>query len=106
MLGEPTFPVRTVETLARFSFPFFSMLIWKTFMPKQTHETNIEGRRGNNQYVFSRNDQVYARAYYPYPDPNPNKLLAYAFFSGSVSTNYDRDQCSPLRHRSTCHDSR
>ena len=37
-------------------------------------------------------DQVYARAYYPYPDPNPNKLLAYAFFSGSVSTNYDRDQ--------------
>ena len=107
MLGEPTFPVRTVETLARFSFPFFSMLIWKTFMPKQTHETNIEGRRGNNQYVFSRNDQVYARAYYPdpNPNPNPNKLLADVLFSGSVSPNYDRD-CSSLRHRSTCHDSR
>ena len=53
MLGEPTFPVITVETLARFSFPTLSMLTWTTFMPKQTRETNIEGRGGNKQYVFS-----------------------------------------------------
>ena len=75
MRGELTFPVITVETLARFSFPSLLMLIWKTFMPKQRRETNIEGRGGNKQYVFSWNDQVYARAYYPDPDPNPNKLL-------------------------------
>ena len=31
-----------VETLAKFSFPSHSMLIWKTFMPKQTRETRKE----------------------------------------------------------------
>ena len=33
-----------VKTLASFSFPFLSMFIWK--MPKQTRETNTEGRGG------------------------------------------------------------
>ena len=32
------------EALAKFSIPF--LFQWKTFMPKQTHETNFEGGEG------------------------------------------------------------
>ena len=39
------FPVKT-ETIAKFSIPSLSMLTSKTFMPKQTRETNIEGGEG------------------------------------------------------------
>ena len=38
---ESKFPVIIVETLASFSFPSLSMLISKTFMPKQTREINV-----------------------------------------------------------------
>ena len=31
------------------------MLIWKTFMPKKTRETNIEGREGSNTCVLETN---------------------------------------------------
>ena len=48
-------PVIIVETLARFSFPFLSMLISQTFMPKKTRETNIEGREGSNTCVHETN---------------------------------------------------
>ena len=37
--------VETVETLATCFFPFLSMLTSKTFMPKQTRETNVEESR-------------------------------------------------------------
>ena len=43
--GNSTFPILIVETPARFSFPFLSMLTSKTFMPKQTRETNVEESR-------------------------------------------------------------
>ena len=66
----PTFLVIIVVTLASFPFPVHL----KDVMLRQTRETNIEGR-GGEQYVYSWNDQVYV------------------VFSGSVSTNYDRD-CS------------
>ena len=44
-------PVIIVETLANFFFSSPSMLILKMCMPKQTQETNIEGRR-EKQYIY------------------------------------------------------
>ena len=44
--GASVFPVIIVETLSKFFFPAASMLISKTFVPKQTRETNIAGRGG------------------------------------------------------------
>ena len=44
--GASVFPVIIVETLSKFFFPSASMLISKTFVPKQTRETNIAGRGG------------------------------------------------------------
>ena len=41
--NNSTFPVIIIETFADFCAPSPSMLILQTFMPKQTHETNIEG---------------------------------------------------------------
>lgn len=61
-------PVIIVEKLANFFFPSPSKLILKLFMPKQTHKTNIEGRRGN-QYI----------------PVNSWHLSVYLVFSGSVS---------------------
>ena len=40
-MAQPSFPVIIFETLANFFFSSLSMLISKTFVPKQTPETNI-----------------------------------------------------------------
>ena len=75
--GNSTFPILVVETLVRFSFPSLSMLTSKTFMPKQTLETNTKGSW-----------RVAIRAF--------TKRLRFNMlcFSGGVSTNYDLD-CVP-----------
>ena len=62
--------------LAKFSFPSPSMLIWKTFMPKPTRETREE----SHTYIHETTKFLFV-------------------FSGSVSTNYDRD-CSHSANRS------
>ena len=59
--GASVFPVIIVETLSKFFFPSASMLISKTFVPKQTREANIAGRGGKRDtlYVYSWKDQVH-----------------------------------------------
>ena len=49
--GASVFPVIIVETLSKFFFPAASMLISKTFVPKQTRETNIAGRGGKRDAI-------------------------------------------------------
>ena len=51
-MAQPSFPVIIFETLANFFFPSLSMLIAKTFVPKQTPETNIAGT-GGTEYTYS-----------------------------------------------------
>ena len=74
-----TFPVIIVETLANFFFPPRSMLISKTFMPKQTRvkPTLREGAEGSTCVHET------------------TKFMS-CMFSGSVPTNYYRD-CRSLK---------
>ena len=51
-LGNSTFPILIVETLATCSFPSLSMLTSKTFIPKQTRETNVKESRRVAVRVF------------------------------------------------------
>ena len=51
-MAQPSFPVIIFETLANFFFLSLSMLIAKTFVPKQMPETNIAGT-GGTEYTYS-----------------------------------------------------
>ena len=78
---ESTFPVIIVETLASFSFPSLSMLISKTFMPKQTRETNVfilcltafSGHLPARRECVRTGLRSHARCH-PYPIPQPVKV--------------------------------
>ena len=54
--GASVFPVMIVETLSKFFFPAASMLISKTFVPKQTQHC-VKGWEA--RYVYSWKDQVH-----------------------------------------------
>ena len=47
-MAQPSFPVIILETLANFFFPSLSMLISKTFVPKQMPETTLREQEGHN----------------------------------------------------------
>ena len=78
---ESTFPVIIVETLASFSFPSLSMLISKTFLPKQTRETNVfifilpafSGHLPDRREFARKGLRSHARCY-PYPIPQLVKV--------------------------------
>ena len=49
--AQPSFPVIIFETLANFFFLSLSMLISKTFVPKQTPETTLREQEGHNTCI-------------------------------------------------------
>ena len=50
-MAQPSLLVIIFETLANFFFPSLSMLISKTFVPKQTPETNRREQEGQNTRI-------------------------------------------------------